>query len=125
LYKSHQGAHSLRTTIESESKKFLARDQAHSMPVLAGSASLKEGQLTLSITNVHATLPVNATIEVRGAAIREASMTMLHHDHLAAHNTFDEPDTLRPMATALDIDPAEWRLTLPPASVNVIRMARS
>ena len=85
---------------------------------LCGSASLKTGVLTLSVVNPHATLPVEAALDVEGGSMTEATVSVLTHSDLAAHNTFESPDHLRP--TTQPWTP-EDRYVFPPASVTVIR----
>jgi alpha-N-arabinofuranosidase len=84
------------------------------------SASEKDGVVTLSFVNPHATFPLEVRIEP-GASPREVRASILAHDDLAAHNTFDEPETLRPRGVELTPG-AEWVYECPPASVNVLQL---
>jgi alpha-N-arabinofuranosidase len=120
LYQSHQGATALRTTLESPDVSFAVDGHRRTMPALTASASLSGGLLTLSVTNAHATLPQELVVsgaELPGAD--DVSVQVLSHDDLTAHNTFDEPDVLRPRSEP-SISTGEI-LRLPPASVTVIR----
>jgi alpha-N-arabinofuranosidase len=123
MYKTHQGARSVRVEIEEDStaRYALATGEARSMPTLSASASLGPNrELTLSVVNAHATLPASATIELRAAQPATAQIFELAHDDLAAHNTFDQPDELRPRSQMIDL-PASLRHTFAPASLTVIR----
>jgi len=84
---------------------------------------VKNGQLTLSVVNPHATLPADATITLRAGAALDANLSVLTNEELTAHNTFDDPSTLIPQTTTIQIPPdgSEWRCTFPAASVTVMK----
>ena len=63
-----------------------------------------------------------ATIELRGRAARQATVTELRHDDITAHNTFEDPDVLHPGTRELETDDAPWRHTFAPASVTVLQI---
>jgi alpha-N-arabinofuranosidase len=93
------------------------------MPGLLGSASVRGGDVTLTVVNPHATLPVEAAIELGPGGVRDATAVVLAHDDITAHNTFDEPAAVAPAAP-----PAAWdgggTFLFPPASVTVLRGRR-
>lgn len=124
LYQSHQGGQSLRTTFEAQPVSFAVGNEKRQIPGLIGSASTRAGVLTLSVVNLHASLPAEALIDLRGFAPRRAKLAELSHDDLIAHHTFEEPDTLRPRTQEVEIiSPAELRHVFPPASVTVMRLS--
>jgi alpha-N-arabinofuranosidase len=102
--------------------KYALGNERREMPGLIGSASTRGGVVTLSVVNPHATLPVEADIELRGVAARGATIEQLRHDELTAHNTFDDPDAVLP--TEHDAEPIgpTWAYRFPPASVSVLRI---
>ena len=118
MYRSHQGASGLRASFDAPPISFAAGDEKRRLPGLAGSASLKADLLTLSVVNPHATLPVEAAIDLHGSRLREATISVLTHQDLTAHNTFESPQTLRPQTQAWESTDAH---VFPPASVTVIR----
>jgi alpha-N-arabinofuranosidase len=118
LYRSHQGGRNLDCEIEADPIHFAVGDEKRTLPGLAGSASIKTGLLTLSVVNPHATLSVEASLDFGGAALNDATVSVLAHTDLAAHNTFDSPATLRPQV--IPWTPAS-RFTFAPASVTVLR----
>jgi alpha-L-arabinofuranosidase len=93
------------------------------MPGLIGSASTRGGATTLSVVNPHATLPVEADIQLRRMPARHATVEQLHHDELTAHNTFDDADALHPTAHESDLSGPTWVHRFPPASVSVLRIS--
>ena len=120
MYQQHQGARAVRTILESPSIAFADDGQAGRLPGLMGSASVQGGELTLSVVNPHANLPVEAVIQLRGGACREGRLTVLCDEDLTAHNTFDEPGRLVPRAEPFAVE-GVWRHTFPAASVTVFR----
>ena len=118
LYRSHQGARRLRASFDAPAVSFAVDDQTRQLPGLAGSASVKADLLTLSVVNSHDSLPIEVQIDLSGAELREATISVLTHPDLTAHNTFDAPQTLRPQTQPWE--PAD-RHTFPAASVTVIR----
>jgi alpha-N-arabinofuranosidase len=82
---------------------------------------VKNGQLTLSVVNLHASLPAEVEIDLRGRSIGEGSIAILTHSDLAAHNTFEYPEELAPNLDPFDSPASRWIQTLPPASVTVLR----
>jgi alpha-N-arabinofuranosidase len=120
LYQSHQGGQSVRMTIEADEISFAAGNQRQKLAGLSGSASIKNGELTLSIVNPHATLPVDAAIELRGGECGEGQVRVLNSDDLAAHNTFDEPNRLSPAESKFTSSGNTWNHHLSAASVAVL-----
>ena len=62
--------------------------------------------------------PIELTIELRGGKAESASQTVLTHDQLNAHNTFDEPKEVTPRTSATALKGAAFTCTLAPASVT-------
>lgn len=119
LYQSHRNGKSLRLEIDAPSITFIAEDQKRSLPALSGSASIRGNTLTLSIVNAHASLGIEAAIKTPRCAIQRVSCRWLTHDDLAAHNTFESPRTVLPIAA--EITPSgDWRHDFPPRSLTVL-----
>jgi alpha-N-arabinofuranosidase len=122
MYQSHQGGESVRTSFETDEITFTSDGIEQRLFGLNGSASLKDGILTLSVVNPHASQPTEATVRLRGGAATTASVTTLASEDLRAHNTFDQPNALVPQTRALRLDADNWSYTFPPASVTVMRI---
>jgi alpha-N-arabinofuranosidase len=122
MYQPHQGGQGVRTEFEAPPVKYALADERREMPGLIGSASARSGVLTLSVVNPHASLPVDATIELRGHVLRRASATELRHDDITAHNTFEDSDALAPADREIDVEGPAWRHTFAPASVTVLQL---
>jgi alpha-L-arabinofuranosidase len=126
MYQGHRGGQSLRVDFTAEQISFGATGHDRHVPVLQGSASIKDGTLTLSVVNLHADAPVDAEIVIDGAAADQIAVAKLSHTDILAHNTFDQTNTLVPLRASLSVQaPGSWRHSFPPASVSVftVRLA--
>jgi alpha-N-arabinofuranosidase len=123
LYQHHQGARAVRVEFEAAPVRFAKGTERGELAGLSGSASVREGVLTLSVVNPHATLPAECEIRLRGSVARgDADLAVLTHDDLTAHNTFDHPDVLRPTSRRVEWAGEALALALPATSVNVLRV---
>ena len=109
MYAAHQGATALRTVFSAP------RIANKSLWGLAGSASLKGKTLVLTVVNPHATEGRQAEIAVRGATVRGMRARVLAAADIHAHNTFAEPEAVRPKEGAAA---AGGVYTFAPASVT-------
>ena len=120
MYHVHQDATMLPTTVTGANYTSGAR----TLPQVSASASrAKDGALHLSVANLHATLAAPLLCPFQGWTPRRASGRVLTADAINAHNTFDQPDRVRP--TALDgvtVVDGQVRVVLPPRSVAVIEL---
>jgi alpha-N-arabinofuranosidase len=124
MYKTHQGGASLRMTIETDTTRFATQGRSETLPVLSGSASTKSGELTLTITNAHATLPAEITLDLRDFGPAIGSVLTIASDDLAVHNTFDEPEQIVPTHRPIELAP-EATYRCPAASVTTMRMRKA
>ncbi|NLG48904.1 MAG: alpha-N-arabinofuranosidase [Chloroflexi bacterium] len=122
MYQSHQGGTCVRAFFESEAITFTAGGKEERIFGLDGSASVKGSELTLTVVNPHATDAVEAEVVFRGGSARSGSVTVLTDQDIHAHNTFDAPDAVRPVASAATIEGNSWRYTFAPASVTAIKV---
>ena len=125
MYQAHQGGQSLRTICQADDITFYVQGQERRIPGLMGSASLKNGTLTLSVVNPNATLPVETSISLQGHQPSHATVTTLTHSDIRAHNTFEAPETVKPSTVSLSLAAGEWRYDLAPASVTVFSIRLS
>jgi alpha-N-arabinofuranosidase len=118
LYQAHQRGQSLRVAVEAPSLPVALGDRRATLAGLMGSASLREGVLTVSFVNPHATFPLEVALGLPGQA-RAAGGWSLHHDDLAAHNTFEQPRAVEPHKLGADAL-RDGLYVCPPASVTVL-----
>jgi len=94
MYVAHHDGQSLRTEFNVD--KFGAGQAGGALPGLAGSASLHDRRLVLTVVNPHATDAVEAQIVIRGAEVKSASARVLGGLDIHAYNTFDQPTAVEP-----------------------------
>lgn len=96
LYQGHQGAQSLRTVVESPPVTYTSEGSQRELFGLAGSASLRDQVLTLTVVNPRIGEPVEAAIRLHGdAKVVEARETVLTHTDIHALNSFEAPNTVQ------------------------------
>lgn len=122
MYRAHQGGQSLHTAFESDMLSFTSNGATEEMPGLAGSASLKGRELTLSVVNCSADSAIEAEIDIIGASAREITLTTLAGAGIHAHNRFEAPELVQPQTQTLTASGSAWAQSFAPASVNVLRI---
>jgi alpha-N-arabinofuranosidase len=106
MYKEHQGARSIETVVTDNDE--LSRS-------VSASASIKDGKLLVTLANLSCTEDVEIALESVGMAVTgQGKQTVLAHEDMHAHNTFDAPEAVKPTETV-------WRagetVTVPRAGV--------
>jgi alpha-N-arabinofuranosidase len=118
MYRPHQGGKSVRIDVQTPEVAFQAGDRAERLFRLAGSASLSDKNLTLTLVHTHASEPAEVAIRLRDAEAASIRQTVLTHGELNAHNTFEHPDVVAPETSDIEASGAIVRCTLAPASVH-------
>ena len=111
MYKEHQGAESIGVIV-TENETF-----NDSVTV---SASVKDNQTLITIGNLSCTEEQELLLEGVGTELPAmAKATLLYHEDMHAHNTFEEPEKVTPVEVELDLTKA---ITIPKASILAIRV---
>jgi alpha-L-arabinofuranosidase len=97
---------------------FQASGQERKLFRVAGSASVKEKELTVTLVHTHVREPAEVALRLRGGEGASVRQTVLTHEKRNAHNTFAEPEVVAPKTSAVDGRGATIRCTLAPASVT-------
>jgi alpha-L-arabinofuranosidase len=115
LYKPHQDGKAVRLLCDSAELDCTVNDKPRKLPQIAGSASVKEGVLTITLTNSHATEALEIGLNLHGGNLPETAETAtLTHTSIHEHNTYDAPEAVVP-----SYGTAKTKgLTLPPSSVT-------
>ena len=124
MYATHQGARALRSVVSTPPLSWQAKDgTARSQRGLNCSASVRDRQLTLTVTNPALQEGRATEITLRGGTIRAAKATILASADVHVVNTFARPDTIAP--TVADIAGSGGALvyTFLPASVTRLEFA--
>jgi alpha-L-arabinofuranosidase len=126
LYQPHQGGQSVRTVFETAPIRFAVGETAAQLAGLCGSTSVRGNVLTLTVVNPHATLPMEAEIALadRPSAGR-VTTTVLFDEDLSAHNTFDAPGRVKPVAQLPRTETGPFRHVFQPASVTRFQLELS
>ena len=110
MYKEHQGADAIGVYV-TENDEF--------ENALSVSASVKDNKTLVTIGNLSCTEDAQITLEGVGMQIPEtAEATLLCHEDMHAHNTFDAPNTVTPVSVRLDLTKP---ITIPKAAILAIR----
>ena len=120
MYKSHQGGKSVRVAVESGDLTFRIGGVEEHLFRVAGSASIKDKTLTITLTHANPDAPLEVSIRLKGGSATSCEGLVLTHKELNAHNTFEAPNEVVPKEQKIDAHGNELRVTLAPASVTRI-----
>jgi alpha-N-arabinofuranosidase len=117
MYKPFRGATHLPVELEAPQHKH----GENSVPVLTASAALgKDGKLHIALVNLALTA-TQSEIRIEGHEGRKFTSTLLTAPAMDAHNTFDKPNTVKPVAfEGVRTAPGRVQLTIPPKSIIVL-----
>jgi alpha-N-arabinofuranosidase len=88
MYKEHQGAEAIETVVTGNDE--LARS-------VSVSASVKDGKLLVTLANLSCAEDAEIALENVGMTMAEqGKLTVLSHEDMHAHNTFDAPEAIKP-----------------------------
>ena len=126
LYAAHRGAEAVRTEIEAApsreakpSHHWSAELPKGNMPLLSASASKKDGQLIVSLSNRHKDDAQEVTIVVRDGSLHGGTLHTLA-GAANAHNSADQPNAVSVTETAIEAQGETLTLSLPPCSVQTL-----
>ncbi|MBM7540925.1 alpha-N-arabinofuranosidase [Amphibacillus cookii] len=120
MYKVHQDAERIALDIDT---KMLEVDGA-AYPQVNGSASkAKDGSIHISLTNADKDHQAEIDFDIRGVDFANVSGEVITSEKMNDHNTFDNPDKVKPVAfTAFENKDGGLKVTLPPMSVVVLKV---
>jgi alpha-L-arabinofuranosidase len=120
MYKVHQGATFI--PVELVTPDYKQGDRA--VPSVHGSASrAQSGRLHLSLVNLHKDEAAEVDVKISGATLANVSGRLLTAAAMDAHNTFDNPEVVKPADfTDFQLKHGELALTLPSKSVVVLAL---
>jgi alpha-N-arabinofuranosidase len=89
------------------------------VPGLSVSVSRNQaGLIHLTLCNLNPNQPAELACELQGAAAKSVTGRVLTADAITAHNTFAQPDAVKPAAfNGARVTPTGLTITLPPKSV--------
>ncbi|MFZ2989867.1 alpha-N-arabinofuranosidase [Ideonella sp.] len=120
LYRPFQGATSLPVTL-SPVPELPSGD--YRLPAISVSAArATDGRLVLAIVNSAPHTAHSLRLQLPAGAPKSASGLQITGPALDAHNTFDQPDTVRPQAVQYRAKEGVLSIALPAASVQVLTL---
>ncbi len=122
MYRAHQKAQSLRTSVSSPAISFARASGTGSLPGLSCSASLHEKALTLTITNPSLDQARQVDIGLHGASITAARAVTLAAADAHAHNSFENPKAVEPRAEEVRARGPKLTRVFGPASVTKLEL---
>jgi len=123
MYAAHQGATAVRVVASAPEAHWVdGEDRARSIWGLSGSASVRDGALTLTVTNPHLSESREAEIAIRGGSVRSVAAVTLVAGDVHDHNTFDAPDIVAPVRTRLQPGGSTLVHRFPAASVTKLEV---
>jgi alpha-L-arabinofuranosidase len=96
LYGAHVGGRSVRTLFSAPRITYERVKDKGSLWGLAGSASIKNRTLTLTVVNPHVSEARETEIGFQGASAVSARATTIAADDIHAYNTFERPTVVQP-----------------------------
>jgi alpha-N-arabinofuranosidase len=118
MYAAHQGGEALRTEFSAPDVHYVRDDHEARFWGLNGSTSRKDGVVTLTIVNPDLSKTLDTQIALRGATVANATGTVLAASDMHAHNTFDQPNAVRPVSLAVEVRGNLLSVSIPAASVT-------
>jgi alpha-N-arabinofuranosidase len=115
MYKVHQDATLLPLSLESETYDF----GEATMPAISATASRdSSGLVHLSVSNIDPHTDNTVTCTLRGINANNITGRILTADDMDAHNTFDEPEAVRPVTfNGISLDGTKLTIQMPAKSV--------
>jgi len=123
-YAAHVGGQSVRSVFSAPRISYDRVNAKGSLWGLAGSASIKDRTLTLTVVNPHVSEPRETEIAILGATASSATAITIAAPDIHAHNTFDQPRTVEPHTDSVKpVQGGTLTHRFPPASVTRLTVA--
>ena len=121
MYNVHQNAELIPITLMNNVNYVLGNE---SLPAISASASKDSaGNVHVSLVNIDPDKTNTITVKFDGAAYKKVSGRILYSPKVQDHNSFDDPDKIKPAAfNGAGLKGNELQVKLPPASVVVLTL---
>ena len=123
MFVPHMGGRAVRTVFSAPEVQYRRADKPAEFWGLSGSASIKDKQLTLTVTNPHLSEPRETEIAVRGARAGRVQAQVLSMPDVRAHNSFENPNVVQPRTEQVAVTGGVVSYRFPPASVTRLQIA--
>ena len=121
MYKVHQDATHLPLDLICD--KVSVRDNRE-IPMISATASKdKNGLIHISLSNIDVEAPQTITIDLQDQPVKSVSGRMLTSGAITDHNTFENPDLVKPVAfNGAKVEKGQLKVTLPAKSIVVLEV---
>ncbi len=115
MYVPHHDAICLPCHVETDT---LGEGDTETPAVSASASRAKDGSVYVTMTNLHASDPAQVSLALHGIRTSSVKARVLTGEALNSHNTFDQPDTVKPVDfTDGVLTPGSFDVEMPPRSV--------
>ena len=125
MYAAHQGGQALQSVFSAPDVHYTFADKPQQLWGLNGSASRKGNTVTITLVNPDVNSPKQTQVALQGAKGNSAKGTVLTANDIHSHNTWGQPDNVKPAALAVDLRGESLMVTLPAASVTKLEVELS
>jgi hypothetical protein len=125
LFLPHMDGQAVRALFSAPEIRYTRVDKPAEFWGLMGSASVNGKELTITVTNPHASETREAEIVVRGARVASGQARVLSATDVHAHNTFENPKAVEPHSEQLSPTAGALSFRFPPASVSRLSVTLS
>jgi alpha-N-arabinofuranosidase len=122
MYLPHQGAKLVRSRIETPSYEVREEGRSRRRDAVNVSASLKSNRLLLTAVNEDLAQDLEFEITLRGARPGSANGRRLWSQSVRDHNTFANPEQVKPAPFKPTLQGGEFRIQLPAHSISAIEI---
>ena len=122
MYLPHQGAKLVRSRIETPSYEVREEGRSRRRDAVNVSASLKSNRLLLTAVNEDLAQDLEFEITLRGARPGSANGRRLWSQSARDHNTFANPEQVKPAPFKPTLQGGEFRIQLPAHSISAIEI---
>jgi alpha-L-arabinofuranosidase len=122
MFMPHLAAKTVRTVFGAPNFHYDRNGKPANFWGLAGSASLKGKQLTLTVTNPHLSEAKETEVVLNGAKIASAKARVLSANDVHAYNTFANPNAVQPRDKSVVVKNDSLVFNFEPASVTALQL---
>ena len=117
MYRNHMGSRLAQMQIRCDELKVPSRNESATMPALSGSASIKDKNLNVTISNPSLDTPITTKIRLTNGNLVEGRGSILTHVEMNASNTLDHPDNIHLAAFPVNLRGNSAEITIPQHAV--------
>jgi alpha-N-arabinofuranosidase len=123
MYRPHMGGRLVPAKISLPEMTVPLLEGTGRIPGLSGSASIRDKNLTVTLTNPSLKETVAARIRLSGGArLREGRATVLTHEEMRATNTFEKPNEVRLAVLPVQVAGDTATITIPKQAVAAVSL---